>query len=107
LEKLENEQPFCLMEKDLERTKDFFLHPKKLKKAFFKVDLNDKLKMVANTVWNVSIANKKLANINFKEPFEALANCAKNDDIDNLRGCWDYVGTVIAQSVIVSSRPTR
>ncbi len=85
LEKLENEQPFCLTEKDLERTKDFFLHPKKLKKAFFKVDLNDKLKMVANTVWNVSIANKKLANINFKEPFEVLANCSKNDDIDNLR----------------------
>jgi hypothetical protein len=85
LEKLENEQPFCLTEKDLERTKDFFLHPKKMKKAFFKVDLNDKLKMVANTVWNVSIVNKKLANINFKEPFEVLANCSKNDDIDNLR----------------------
>ena len=85
LKKIENENNNLLTEKDLELTKEFFLSPKKLKEAFFKVSLDDKRKMLAQTLWNVTIENKKLAKINFKEPFEALANCSKNDDIDNLR----------------------
>ena len=85
LEKLENEQEIVLTESTLELTKKFFLVPKQMKKAFFKVSLDDKRKMLSNILWNSSIANKKLAKIKFKEPFEILANCCVNDDIDNLR----------------------
>ena len=85
LAKLKNEQNNLLTENDLELTKKFFLSPRKLKKAFLKVSLEDKRKMLNGTLWNLTVANKKLANINFKEPFLAMANCAKNDDIDNLR----------------------
>lgn len=74
-----------LTEKDLELTKEFFLSPKKHKKAFLKVSLDDKRKMISGLVWNLSIDNKKLAKVSFKEPFETLANSAKNTDIDNLR----------------------
>ncbi|NCB21085.1 MAG: recombinase family protein [Clostridia bacterium] len=85
LKKLENEQEVVLTEKDLELTKEFFLSPKKQKKAFLKVSLDDKRKMLSGLVWNLSIDNKKLAKVSFKEPFETLANSAKNTDIDNLR----------------------
>jgi len=85
LEKLENEQEVVLTEKDLELTKEFFLSPKKQKKAFLKVSLDDKRKMLTGLLWNLSIDNKKLAKVSFKEPFETLANSAKNTYIDNLR----------------------
>lgn len=85
LKKLENEQEVVLTEKDLELTKELFLSPKKMKKAFFKVSLDDKRKMLSQLLWNTSIENKKLAKINFKEPFDVLANCSENNDIDNLR----------------------
>ena len=84
LKKLEDEQKVVLTEKDLELTKEFFLSPKKHKKAFLKVSLDDKGKMISGLVWNLSIDNKKLAKVSFKEPFETLANSAKNTDIDNL-----------------------
>ena len=95
LEKLENEQEVVLTEKDLELTKEFFLSPKKQKKAFLKVSLDDKRKMLTGLLWNLSIDNKKLAKVSFKEPFETLANSAKNTDIDNLRRGWDALGTVL------------
>lgn len=85
LKKLEDEQEVVLTESTLELTKKFFLAPKLMKKAFFKVSLDDKRKMLSNILWNSSIENKKLAKIKFKEPFEILANCCVNDDIDNLR----------------------
>ncbi len=90
LKKLENEQEVVLTEKDLELTKNFFLSPKKQKKAFLKVSLDDKRKMLSGLLWNLSIDNKKLAKVSFKEPFETLANCCANDDIDNLRRVRDY-----------------
>ena len=85
LKKLENEQEVVLTKETLELTKKFFLAPKSMKKAFFKISLNDKQKMLNQILWNSEIANKKLAKINFKEPFEALANYAENPDIDKLR----------------------
>lgn len=47
LEKLENEQEVTLTEKDLELTKELFLSPKKQKKAFLKVSLDDKRKLLS------------------------------------------------------------
>lgn len=93
IENLENEQEITLTEKDLELTKGFFLSPKKMKKAFFKVSLDDKRKMLSKILWNSTIDNKKLAKVSFKEPFETLANCCVNDDIDNLRATsgWNRV----------------
>ena len=85
LKKLENEQEVVLTKETLELTKKFFLAPKSMKKAFFKISLDDKQKMLNQILWNSEIENKKLAKINFKEPFEALANYAENPDIDKLR----------------------
>ena len=39
----------------------------------------------------------KLAKVDFKEIFEALANCSKNNNIDNTRRGWDIVGTVFSK----------
>lgn len=69
----------------LKLTKKFFLAPKSMKKAFSKISLDDKQKMLNQILWNSTIDNKKLANVNFKEPFETLANCSENRDIDKLR----------------------
>ncbi len=85
LKKLENEQEVVLTKEALELTKKFFLAPKSMKKAFFKISLDDKQKMLNQILWNSEIENKKLAKINFKEPFETLANCSENHDIDKLR----------------------
>jgi len=91
LKKLKNEQEVVLTKETLELTKKFFLAPKSMKKAFFKISLDDKQKMLNQILWNSSIDNKKLANVKFKEPFETLANCAENHDIDNLRRVRDSV----------------
>ncbi len=56
-----------------------------MKKAFFKISLEDKQQMLNQILWNATIENKKLAKINFKESFDVLANCSKNHDINNLR----------------------
>jgi uncharacterized protein YqgQ len=85
LKKLDDEQEVVLTAETLELTKKFFLSPKLMKKAFFKVNLDDKRKMLSKILWNSTIDNKKLAKVSFKEPFETLANCCVNDDIDNLR----------------------
>ncbi len=95
LKKLENEQEVILTEKDLELTKNFFLSPKNMKNEFLKTSLENKRKMLSGLLWNLSIDNKKLAKVSFKEPFETLANCCANDDIDNLRRGWDALGTII------------
>ncbi len=89
LEKLENEQEVTLTEKDLELTKELFLSPKKQKKAFLKVSLDDKRKILSKLLWNSTIDNKKLAKVSFKEPFETIANCSENHDIDKLRRVRD------------------
>ena len=95
LEKLENEKNICLTEEDLERTKNFFLDLKKLKNAFLKVNLSDKRKMLLETLWNVTIADKKLANINLKQPFSLIPKDSQKGSLDmlcavkdsNLRPC--------------------
>jgi DNA invertase Pin-like site-specific DNA recombinase len=98
LEKLEDEQEVVLTESTLELTKEFFLSPKKMKKAFFKVSLDDKRKMLSKILWNSTIDNKKLAKVSFKEPFETLANCCVNSDIDKLRRVRDAIRTEMRQN---------
>lgn len=88
LKKLEDEQEVVLTKETLELTKKFFLSPKLMKKSFFQVSLDDKRKMLSKILWNSTIDNKKLAKVSFKEPFETLANCCVNSDIDNLRSKW-------------------
>jgi site-specific DNA recombinase len=85
LKKLEDEQEVVLTAETLELTKKLFLSPKLMKKSFFQVSLDDKRKMLSKILWNSTIDNKKLAKVSFKEPFETLANCCVNSDIDNLR----------------------
>jgi len=98
IKRLENEQPVELTERTLELTKELFLSPKKQKKAFLKVNLDDKRKILSGLLWKISIANKKLAKIKFKEPFDILANCAKNTDIDKLRRVRDAIRTEMRQN---------
>jgi len=95
LEKLENEQEVTLTEKDLELTKELFLSPKKQKKEFLKVSLDDKRKILSKLLWNSTIDNKKLAKVSFKEPFKTIANCSETHDIDKLRRGWDELGTIL------------
>lgn len=69
-----------------------------MKKAFFKISLDDKQKMLNQILWNSTIDNKKLANVNFKEPFETLANYSENRDIDKLRRVRNSIHTEICKN---------
>jgi len=77
----------------VELTKELFLSPKKQKKAFLKVSLDDKRKILSKLLWNSTIDNKKLAKVSFKEPFKTLANCSETHDIDKLRGVRGAIRT--------------
>ena len=69
----------------LERIKNIFLEPKILKKQFLKAKPDKQRNLLFDILWNAQIANKKIVNISFKEPYNALVKLENKDDFNSMR----------------------
>ena len=73
----------------LERIKNIFLEPKILKKQFLKAKPDKQRNLLFDILWNAQIANKKIVNISFKEPYNALTKLENKDDFNSMRRVRD------------------
>jgi len=69
----------------LERIKNAFLEPKTMKKEFLSKNPDEQRNVLINVLWNASIENKKIANISYKEPYNALSKIENKSDFDSVR----------------------
>lgn len=65
----------------LEQTKKVFLEAARAKKDFLSSNPTEKRKVVENLLWNLTIENRELAQVSYKQPYQVLANSPKNLDI--------------------------
>lgn len=65
----------------LEPVKDIFLRGNRAQKEFLTADDYKKHEILKNLLWNLSIKDKKVAEIQYKTPYEILAKTPKNGDI--------------------------
>lgn len=72
-------------ESTLERIKTAFLEPKDMKNKFLSADFDIQRNLLFSLLWNAEIGNKKIAHISYKEPYNAMANCANKDDFSLMR----------------------
>jgi DNA invertase Pin-like site-specific DNA recombinase len=65
----------------LEQTKKVFLEAARAKKEFLSGNSDGKRKVIENLLWNLTIENRELAQVSYKQPYQVLANSPKNLDI--------------------------
>ena len=68
----------------LERIKNVFLEPKRMKKGFLTLSLEKKREVLFSLLWNAEIGNKKIANISFKEPYKQLSEITNKSDFSSM-----------------------
>jgi hypothetical protein len=73
----------------LEPTKKVFLEASRAKKEFLDADDYKKREIITNLLWNLSIKNKKVAQMSFKSPYNVLARTPKSATISELRRVRD------------------
>ena len=69
----------------LERIKNTFLEPKTMKKEFLSKKPDEQRNVLINILWNVEVGNKKIANISFKQPYDALSKIENKSDFSSVR----------------------
>ena len=69
----------------LERIKNFFLEPKRMKKEFLSSNPEKQRDTLITLLWNAEIENKKIANISFKQPYDALSKIENKSDFSSMR----------------------
>ena len=69
----------------LERIKNVFLEPKRMKKSFLKDKISKQAETLFSLLWNADVANKKIANISFKQPYDVLSKIENKDDFESMR----------------------
>ena len=69
----------------LERIKNIFLEPKRMKKSFLKDKISKQAETLFSLLWNATIENKKIANISFKEPYNILSKIENKSDFNSVR----------------------
>ena len=73
----------------LERTKEIYLKASRAKKDFLELDKFKKRKMLENILWNLEINDKKIAQVSYKMPYEALKKSPKSGDFSEMLGMRD------------------
>ena len=73
----------------LERIKNVFLEPKRLKNTFLTLSLEKKREVLFSLLWNAEIGNKKIANISFKAPYKQLSEITNKSDFSSMLGDRD------------------
>jgi len=74
----------------LERIKNVFLEPKRLKNTFLTLPLDKKREVLFSLLWNAEIGNKKIANISFKQPYKQLSEITNKSDFSSMLGDRDF-----------------
>jgi len=69
----------------LERIKNCFLQPKQMKKDYLLSKPNEQRNTLATLLWNAEIDNKKIANLSFKQPYDALSKIENKSDFSSMR----------------------
>jgi site-specific DNA recombinase len=69
----------------LERIKNVFLEPKRMKKDFKLFTPEKQRDMLISLLWNANIENKKIANISFKPLYNELSKIENKDDFSSVR----------------------
>lgn len=69
----------------LERIKNAFLEPKQLKDKFLSENPETQRNVLFTLLWNAEVANKKIVNITYKQPYDAMANLDNKDDFSSMR----------------------
>jgi hypothetical protein len=82
----------------LERIRNAFLEPKIIQKAFLLQKPDEQRNTLIDVLWNASVANKKIANISFKEPYNVLSKIENKSDFNSVRVVRDYIRTEIRQN---------
>ena len=73
----------------LERIKEVFMYPIQREKCFLKIKDEKREKVVKTLLWNAQFENKKIANFNFKEPYNVLAKVSNKSDFSKMLGDRD------------------
>ena len=73
----------------LERIKNYFLEPKQMRKQFLLSKPNEQRDTLISLLWNAEIDNKKIANLSFKQPYDALSKIENKSDFSSMRRMWD------------------
>ena len=68
----------------LERIKNLFLEPKQMKNKFLSLSLEKKREILFSLLWNAEVANKKIANISFKQPYEEMSKIENKSDFSSV-----------------------
>ncbi len=82
----------------LERIRNAFLEPKTMQKEFLSKKPDEQRNTLITLLWNASVANKKIANISFKEPYNVLSKIENKSDFDSVRSVVDVVRTETRQN---------
>ncbi len=69
----------------LERIKNVFLEPKRMKEDFKSFTPDKQRDMLISLLWNAEVANKKIANISFKQPYDVLSKIENKSDFSSVR----------------------
>ena len=69
----------------LERIRNAFLEPKTMQKEFLSKKPDEQRNTLITLLWNASVANKKIANISFKEPYNVLSKIENKSDFNSVR----------------------
>ncbi|MEI6379096.1 MAG: recombinase family protein [Candidatus Falkowbacteria bacterium] len=73
----------------LERIKNVFLKPKRIKNSFLDLSLEKKREVLFSLLWNAEIGNKKIANISFKPLYKEMSEVANKSDFSSMLGDRD------------------
>ena len=74
----------------LERIRNAFLEPKIMQKEFLSQKPDEQRNTLITLLWNASVANKKIANISFKEPYNILSKIENKSDFNSVRRGRDF-----------------
>lgn len=76
-------------EKTLERIKNCFLEPKQRQSVFLATKPDEQRNLLISLLWNAEFANKKIANLQFKQPYDAMSKVVDKSDFSSMLGDRD------------------
>ncbi len=89
----------------LERIKNYFLEPKQMRKQFLLSKPNEQRDTLISLLWNAEIDNKKIANLSFKQPYDALSKIENKSDFSSMRRMWDSNPRYLAVNLLSKQAP--
>lgn len=87
----------------MEQIKNVFLAPKTMRNKFLSSNPEKQKNILNILLWNAKIENKKIANINYKQPYDVLSKIDNKSDFNSIRGEWDVVGTFLFRNTNIKT----